>query len=92
MKNFGFRNQIENKEKSNLIRNNKDNSKENNLSVLFYTILDIHINFLRMFKNVLKKISFHNVRRNVPIFHKYSLMFIYIHLCSFVIIFFHDKN
>jgi hypothetical protein len=32
------------------------------------TILDIHINFLRTFKNFLKKISFLNVRRNVQIF------------------------
>jgi len=65
-----------------------------NLESIQYTILDIHINFLRTFKNVRKKISFLIVRWNVQVFrkrsfafayvHKHSLMFIYIYFCSFV--------
>ena len=46
------------------------------------TILDSHINFLRTFKNVLKKISFLNVPTNVQIFHIRSFIFIIVHLPS----------
>ncbi len=63
------------------------------LKCFLVTILDIHINFLRMFKNVLKNISFLNIQSFhirsfiLGIVHKHSLMFIYVQLYSFMFIF-----